>query len=370
MRSYRHEFETIVSGTFYTNRSTAEIQKESPTKRETENLNTTKLEIRINEIVQPEFIQEVIYPAISRTSASRVSPSNCKTEIIQNTGTGRVTVSYLFEDRRLFFGKLYSDKLGLKSYQIMKNLWDGGFGRDDQYQVSEPIAYDPKYNFLLTKAAEGTPLLSYIGQDGSELDNYVRQSARWLVQLHQSPIRIGENSSLWDSLKLFRIINRFTKAAARAPHFREKLIGMVARLCQKGKQHLDPVADVQTHGRFHCEHIFVGNGNITVIDPDTSVPADPAKDLAEFLSMLRHKTFKVTGSTKKADGATKIFLEEYLSHLPGNAKNLSIYWAAYLLLTFFHYVKKNKPNDTTDERTVQYYEKEFNDVISEKMIPE
>lgn len=328
-----------------------------------------ELAVRALEITRPEFIERVVYPVACAPSTRARLSSDCQASIVQDRGTGRLTVSYRFGDDILVFGKLYSDELGPHSFQVLKGLWEEGLGEGALYQVTKPLLYMPANNFLLMSAAAGTPLMSLIGQDSAELLTSIRQAAQWLVRLHRVPIRVGRAESLWDSLKLFRVVRRLTKAAARVPHERKRLIEMVDALCRKGKQGPGQVPAVQTHGRFHYEHIFVNGGPVTVIDFDRSLPSDPAKDLAEFLSMLRVRAFKRTGTTTTVDAATRLFLEEYLSHLPGNSKNLTIHWGAFLLLNMFHYVKKYEPDNEAYERLIQFYVKEFDAVLSGELIP-
>jgi hypothetical protein len=328
-----------------------------------------ELAVQALEMTRPEFIEHVVFPVACAQSARARLSSDCHASIVQDRGTGRLTVSYRFGDDILVFGKLYSDELGPHSFQVLKGLWEEGLGEGALYQVTKPLLYMPENNFLLMSAAAGTPLMSLIGQDSVELLTYVRQAAQWLVRLHRVSIRIGRAESLWDSLKLFRVVRRLTKAAARVPHERKRLIEMVDALCRKGKQGPGQVPAVQTHGRFHYEHIFVNGGPVTVIDFDRSLPSDPAKDLAEFLSMLRVRAFKRTGTTATVDAATRVFLEEYLSHLPGNSKNLTIHWGAFLLLNMFHYVKKYEPDNEAYERLIQFYVKEFDAVLSGELIP-
>jgi hypothetical protein len=324
---------------------------------------------RVFEITRPEFIERTVYPIACADSPRSKLSSDCQASIVQDRGTGRVTVSYRFGDGSLLFGKLYSDELGPYSFQVLKGLWEGGLGEGEPYQVTKPLLYMPEYNFLLMSAAEGTPFMSFIGEHTPELLAYVRQAAQWLVRLHRVSLRIGRAESLWDSLKLFRVVRRLTKAAARVPHERKRLIEMVDALCREGKQGPGQVPAVQTHGRYHYEHIFVIGGMVSVIDFDRSLPSDPAKDLAEFLSMLRIRAFKRTGTTAAVDAATRLFLEEYLSHLPGNSKNLIIHWGAFLLLNMFHYVKKYNPDNEAYEQLMQFYLREFDAVLSGELIP-
>lgn len=327
------------------------------------------LESRATAIMQPSFIQNIVYPIVCRETARPRLSQDCQTSIVQNTGTGRITVGYRFGDDLMVFGKLYSDGLGPHSVQVIKGLWQGGFGNEEPYQVSQPLSYLPEYNLFLTRAAAGTPLMAFLGQDSPELLAYVRQAAQWLIRLHRTPLHMGRRDSLWDSLKLFRIVRRLTKAVARAPHMRKQLIDMVDRLCQTAQQNPDQAPTVQTHGRYHYEHIFANDTTVTLIDFDRSQPSDPAKDVAEFLSVLRLRTMKRTGSTDTAEAPTQVFLEEYLAHLPGYAGNLAIYWGAFLLLNMFHFVKKYKPDDVAFERMMQFYEEEFDTVLSGKLLP-
>lgn len=327
------------------------------------------LESRATAIMQPDFVEQVVYPIVCRETVSSGLSLDYQTSIVQNTGTGRITVGYRFGDDLTVFGKLYSDELGPHSVQVIKGLWEAGFGNAEPYQVSQPLSYLPAYNLFLTKAAAGIPLMSFLGQDSPELLAHVRQAAQWLVRLHLTPLHMGRRDSLWDSLKLFRIVRRLTKAVAKAPHTRKQLIKMVDRLYQKGQQSPDQVPTVQTHGRFHYEHIFASDTTVTLIDFDRSQPSDPAKDLAEFLSVLRLRTMKRTGSTVTSEAPVRVFLEEYLAHLPGHAENLAIYWGAFLLLNMFHYVKKYKPDDVAFERMMQFYEEEFDAVLSGKLLP-
>src|SRR5687768_16030634 len=205
-----------------------------------------ELGFRAFEITRPGFIERVVYPiACAPLARTKLSP-DCQTSIVQDRGTGRITVSYCFGDEILVFGKLYSDELGPHSFQVLKGLWEEGLGEGSPYQVTKPLSYMPEYNLLLMSAAAGIPLMSLIGQDSPEFLAYIRQAARWLVRLHRAPLRVGRAESLWDSLKLFRVVRRLTKAAARVPHERKRLIEMVDALCRAGKLGHGQVPAVQT----------------------------------------------------------------------------------------------------------------------------
>jgi aminoglycoside phosphotransferase (APT) family kinase protein len=326
------------------------------------------LEQRAAEITRPEFIEGTVYPlATGRHGWGRPAPA-CETAVVRNTGTGRLTVSYRFEDGTTLYGKLYSDDLGLHSFRVLRELWDGGFRAGAPHQVPEPLAFLADHNFVLARAAPGEPLLCVLGQEHPDLLVRVRAAARWLVDLHRSSLRLGAAESLWESLKLFRVVRRLTKAVARAPQLRTLLTDLVEALCETGKRSPADAPAVQTHGRFHYEHIFAEGPTVTLIDLDRSVPSDPAKDLAEFVSMFRLKTFKLSGSVAAAEGPTRAFLEEYLAHLPGNAGNLAVHWGAFLLLNMFNYVKRPIPDAAARERMMRFYRGELEYALSGRWV--
>jgi hypothetical protein len=323
---------------------------------------------RASELTGPEFVEMVISPAVFGSSHDNAAPPTCEAFVAQedDRGTGRVTVGYRFGAGILVFGKLYPSKLEPHSFEVMQRLRIEGFG-DGPYQVAEPLAFLPEHNLLLTRSAPGVPLMDSIGEEGPEVLENVRRAARWLVHLHDSPLRIGPPDTLWRSMRLFTIILRLTQAAARMPQERDRLMEMIDRLCRKARENREGPAVVQTHGSFHHEHIFIGEGKVTVIDFDKSYPADPARDLAELLTMLRRRTFQRTGSLAAAHAPTRAFLVEYGSHLPANMKNLSLYWGAALLPDLLRYTKKSS-RDEKMKRWAGFFEEEYEAVLSGELI--
>ena len=331
----------------------------------------TEWERRAFEITRPDFVERMVHPAVTNLPGNSHVPLECTTTVVQDRGTGRITISYRFADDTLVYGKLYSDELGLHGYRITQGLWDDGFAHGGPDLVSQPILYDPEINVLLTAEAKGEPLMAFIGDDSEEVLAHVRRAARWLVRLHRSPVRAGVPDSLWESLRLFKIMRRQTKAASRAPHERKRMIDMVKALGDMNSRGLDNAPIVQTHGRYHYEHVYVDGETVTLIDLDRSLPSDPAKDLAEFLVILRHPTFKQTGSVDSAEAPSRAFLEEYMAHLPEYAANLAPYWGAYLIESMFKYVKREGKVDHSCENAyasyegkMRFYDSEFESVTS------
>src|SRR5947209_3774534 len=77
------------------------------------------------ELITSEFIERRILPLIWVQSNGH--GSHCLSEIVQNTGTGRLTLRYDFGTENVFFAKLYCDDLGHRCHEINSALWEAGF---------------------------------------------------------------------------------------------------------------------------------------------------------------------------------------------------------------------------------------------------
>jgi hypothetical protein len=324
---------------------------------------------RFQEITSREFMRRVVYPAVSGERQETAS-SDCKASIVQEPGSGRTTICYMFDGKPLAYGKLYSDEAeALHSNRLLMELWKKGFHNLSSYRVPEFLTYLPQYKLQLTRAVEGQSLSALHRERDLELTAHVRQAAHWLVKLHLTPLRIGRAETLWESMDLFRLIRRLSRAAASVPEQRNSMLEMVKRLCELGRQNFRAFPQVQTHGTFHNDHILTHGLEMTVMDFDRSVPSDPAKDLADFLKILRLKIFNLYGDTRFAEEPTKAFLQEYMRCLPENCGNLSIYWASFALVSLLRQARKCDPADEASKKKMRYLADEFDLALSGKLVP-
>jgi aminoglycoside phosphotransferase (APT) family kinase protein len=295
---------------------------------------------------ETDFLSKFVVPAAYAEDTHIGCGFDCKTTVVQNTGTGRLTLRYDFESGQTLYAKLYTDELGAHSYAVMKNLWDNGFDRASRFQVPEPLAFLPDHNFVLMRSVAGSPLADALNGKGPlDLIEGCREAARWLAAFHRSSIRVGELEPDWDSLKIFRICVRLIKAAATRTEERDDLLDSMHVLKARIKDFPARGPIAQTHGRYHHEHVFIGGGVVSVIDLDRSRPTNPAKDVAEFLRVLRMSAFRSAPDMSRADEATEAFLDEYLSEVPEVADSLPYYWSAFLWLSLFGSMKKVAPDD-------------------------
>jgi aminoglycoside phosphotransferase (APT) family kinase protein len=282
----------------------------------------------------------------------------CQATEVQNTGTGRVTIRYELDAATVVFAKRYIDGLGVHSYQVQKAFWEDGFGKDSKFRVPEPLAFLPEQNVVLMREAPGMPLTRLLGDRSGEWKAGVRDAARWLASFHRSSLRIGNPEPEWDSLKTFRMATRLVKAAAARPAQRMLLLDLVHMLKERLAALPGGRPVVQTHGRFHHDHVFLSSDAVSVIDLDRSRPTDPAKDVAEFVRVLRLAAFRAGVDQTLTDEVTDAFLAQYLALVPGASAGLPHYWLSFLALSYLGHLRKAAP-DGTSAAVTAFHEREI-----------
>jgi Phosphotransferase enzyme family len=307
---------------------------------------------RVRELSHPENLRRYIYGSLPEYGGKSVEPERCRLSVVQNDGTGAATVECITEDSIRVFAKIYPDASGQHSHRVLSTLWSDGFGPSSRFRVSEPLAFYPELNMLVTRGAEGLPVAS--AQSEAEMAEGAREAARWLASLHTSELRLGAVAYPWEVFH--KLTRRLAKAAAQHPKLVDEMIAMLDRFEQIAARF--QLRLVQTHGQFRHIHVFLADA-VTVIDLDRSRPADPGKDLGEFLHRMRTHRFKETGGASRAEEATSAFLDEYASRLPENLDNLPFYWCYHTLVSLWRFAKSHTPDDPLWPRMNEFYLSEF-----------
>src|SRR2546422_10068505 len=187
----------------------------------------------------------------------------------------------------------------------------------------------------------------------------VFEAASWLARLHTSPLRYGRPSSLVVSSELLPLARRLAKVAAERPGYVKPAVEMIRQLERLAEDTVDGIT-VQSHGQYRPIHVFVTEDRVTVIDLDRSRPADPSRDVAEFLHRLRTRVFTDTGAVARAEAPTRAFLGAYRAQTPPEyLTNLRFQWARHL---FHSLTRKMKPGDRPEgqlDSTLTFYRSEF-----------
>jgi aminoglycoside phosphotransferase (APT) family kinase protein len=314
---------------------------------------------RVHELTSEKFVRERILPLTGACTVTR--DAQFAASVLQNTGTGRLTLLYEFGADWGVVAKLYSDDLGQRSYAALQTLRSEGFGSNSRYQVPEPLGFLADHNLLLMRRMPGVAISAALRDDRSfDLVESCREAARWLAKLHGCPLDIGRHETDWDSLKLFRMCTRFLKAAAAKPEQLDTMRDLMDEVEASILRLRYDRRFVPTHGRYHADHVFISPQATCVIDLDRVGWSDPGKDLAEFLRVLRSTAFKSCDNMTRIDQASSAFLEEYLDHRPEGARTLACYWASSIFHSYLGAMKASRDKELrTSQELIEFYRNEI-----------
>jgi aminoglycoside phosphotransferase (APT) family kinase protein len=317
---------------------------------------------RIARITTPDFIAGPLLSALPEFQGRTLDPAACRAHVVQNDGTGPATLFYDVEGAGRVFAKLYRDASGQHAYQVLSTLWSDGFGPNSRYRVAQPLAFIPDLNLMLARAAPGKELAAATTDE--ELVAGAREAARWLLQLHRSPLRLGEPR--YPMEVYHKLLHRLGKAAATRPEQVETLLEQADRLEETARKLRLQL--VQAHGQFRHIHVFLADDAVTVIDLDRCRPGDPARDVGEYIHRMRTKRYKASGGKSRAEDATRTLLEVYSAELPDNLYNLPFYWGYHNLVSLWRFMKGTAPDHPDYARLVEFYLSEFETALGSRVM--
>ena len=294
-------------------------------------------------VCSPEFLDRNVRPYVDR---GRAGPGGSwTTKVIQLDGSGAATVQVQLDGGDPVFAKLFPFDDGPAVYAALRALRAAGLGPGQRYQAVEPLAWFDADKVLLCRGAPGHPISDLLDGDVDELAAATAEAGHWLGRLHGSDVRIGRPQSLLVTGELTSMAKRLVKVGADHPGYARAARSMLAQLDALTYDTVDGVV-AQSHGQYRPIHVFLTPDVVTVIDLDRSAPADPARDVAEFLHRLRLGVHNATGDMSRADPACASFLAAYRESTGGDEHlvNLRFHWARYVLHSLNGRVK-------TDEST-------------------
>jgi hypothetical protein len=236
-------------------------------------------------------------------------------------------------DRAPALGR-FTSRSGARGRAVLAALREAGFAAPAPYRVPDPDALDPETGRLRSTAELGVPLSEVLIAGGAHdlVADAAREAARWLAALHGSAVAIGRPEQDWDSLRIFRICRRLIAAAAARPDYRDLLLDLAHSMSDHFGRLPERRRLVQAHGRYAPHRVFIGADATTAIHFARSRPADPARDVADFVTALERLGLD-HGRIAEADVAATAFLEEYARLAGGEPEGFPYHRAASLVFS-------------------------------------
>lgn len=265
------------------------------------------------------------------------------------------------------FAKTYKDDKGQGVYAGMRRLWESPLARGDAVTVAEPLAFLPELNVLVQSPIPHEQTLKDLIRSAlragtpaalDELAAAMAATARGLAALHQSQAYHGDTTRWEDELADVRA--DAAQLAAAVPQLADAAAPLLARLEALAASHpADPPAP--SHRSFRPGQVLLHGGSVGFIDFDRFGQAEPALDIALFLSSARNiglsEPHEEESSEDDAvldpaerlallaqlDGLCEGFLAEYERHAPVSRQRVALWETLDLLALVLNCWTKIKP---------------------------
>lgn len=194
-------------------------------------------------------------------------------------------------------------------FEVMQRIRQAGFGPGDEFSIPSPRAYLPPLCLLLQEKVEG-PVATEIFKTGDERSRAeaAERCALWLARFHELGPKAGPALDSDGCLKSAGERTRWI--ASFGGHCAEKAARLLEWLEQAGAA-LRPLEMRAGHASYSPAQIILAEGRTVTFDWDGYDVADPARDVARFLTALRRLALGRLGSIRALDGAANIFLKTY-----------------------------------------------------------
>jgi hypothetical protein len=250
----------------------------------------------------------------------------------------------------LVVAKAYRGDKGRNAWDGLRALWASPLAAGDVVTIAEPLAYVPELGLLVQGAVGERQTLKQLIRAAlaagtpdalAELDTAMDQTAAGLAALHTCGVRYGEPVTIADELAEIRgILRTLTAAVPDLADAATPLLTAVEELAIR--QPPDPAGPA--HGSFRPEQVLLDGDHIAFIDFDDICQAEPAMDLALFVSSVKGVGLVDAGggtATGRATAEQRViqlervcarFLDRYQTLAPVSGERVAL-WETLVLLS-------------------------------------
>ena len=212
--------------------------------------------------------------------------------------------------------KTHHGAKGQNAYAGMQALWNSPLGASRTVAIAEPLAYLTDLKVLVQGPIREEQTLEDLIQQtwraakatntgveiSGDLHAYICKTAAGLAELHQCGIHYGETVHWTDELA--EICEGRAKLAAPLPQLGDLAEDLLAQLQRLAAIHpADPIAPA--HRSFRPAQVLLYKGAIGFIDFDGVCQAEPAMDLALFMTTVKNMALRksnlITGALSNGE---------------------------------------------------------------------
>lgn len=205
-------------------------------------------------------------------------------------------------------GKVRTNGLDRRSYEVQRALWRGGFGPDAAISVPEPLGVLPKLSMWLQRKVAGVAATECLsGPDGPRL---AARIAAAIDKLQRSGVTASRRHSVSDELRILH--EQVMPVAAANPAWSERIRHILAASEELGAS-LPSVVPRPSHRDFYADNVLVDGERLYILDLDLYCQADPALDVGNFIAHVTEFSLRMTGDAAGLAPVEQALENEYLA---------------------------------------------------------
>jgi hypothetical protein len=330
----------------------------------------------LDELTDPERSRQLLEKSI-RLGSPRYADfriATCTPNVVRYKPGSRCTVVYRLEYPQgnsshpswpnLVVAKTYRNEKGMNAWKSMRAVWDSPLGSSEAVAIAEPLAYVPEMRVLIQgpireqvtlKELIRSAVCQRTPDDIDQMLEFMRKTARGVVALHSSGVKIGPTWT-WEN-ELNTVQEQVDNLGETIPALKAGTAPLLAQLVTL-TQTYPPDRLVPSHGSFRPAQVLIDAGQIGFIDFDSFCQAEPADDLALFLGNVKSIGLTAFEEDEDAplldrpeqearlellDHACRVFLDEYETSLPVSHQRINLWETLDLLTIVIHSWTKVKP---------------------------
>ncbi|MFQ5600649.1 MAG: aminoglycoside phosphotransferase family protein [Candidatus Krumholzibacteriia bacterium] len=225
------------------------------------------------------------------------------------------------------FGKVYDTPLAaLRAREALEDLWAASQRQTRFLRVPKPLHYEPGLRTLWLSQVPG----AHLAAEAWKVDTAcMARIGRGLALLHQARVRVRPTLGLEQELESMR--ENATLIAKVHQDLRPGLERVHAALA-KSLPRLPRLPLVPAHGTFKLNHLLSDGEQISLIDFDSMVLADPTFDVANFTADLHYLEARGTLPPGRASKLGRALQEVYFGQVPWGRCDPVLNWYVASLL--------------------------------------
>jgi Phosphotransferase enzyme family len=225
--------------------------------------------------------------------------AGCTPRVVRSKPGNRCTILYDLvyppgaDGPRLVVAKAYRGDKGRNAWDGMRALWASSLAAGDVVTIAEPLAYVPELGLLVQgpvgerqtlKQLIRAALTAGTSDAQKELDSAMDRTAAGLAALHTCAADYGEPVTIAGELLEIRgMLRPLTAAVPDLADAATPLLATVEELATRQP----PDAAGPAHGSFRPAQVLLDGDRVAFIDFDDVCQAEPAMDLALFMSSVK-----------------------------------------------------------------------------------